>query len=119
MEKEIKVCVCPDCNEPGDMVKKILEMHAKKVSTLEALLTLAAAIDTLTAQVKAEVKQMLDGYTTPDDSVTHEMLKARSVDTENMVDHSVTLDKLSVEGVIEYLVRETKKRIEDEMHDGN
>lgn len=116
MAEENVNCNCPECREPGPTLKKVTEMIDAKASPREVFMTLAAAIDQIRDEAKNEVQRMLNEYTTPDDSVTHEMLKAHAVGTENMADESVTKDKLS-DGVIEYLVRETKKRIEDEANE--
>lgn len=117
MAEENMNCNCPECREPGPTLKKVTEMIDAKASPREVFMTLAAAIDQIRDEAKNEVQKMLNDYTTPDDSVTHEMLKAHAVGTENIADGSVTLDKMSTSGVIEYLVRETKKRIEDEANE--
>lgn len=111
-----ETCNCPECREPGPTLKTVTEMIDAKASPREVFMTLAAAIDQIRDEAKNEVQKMLNEYTTPDNSVTNAMLKADAVDVENLVDHCVTKDKLS-EASIEYLVRETKKRIEDEANE--
>lgn len=117
MAEENVNCNCPECREPGPTLKKVTEMIDAKASPREVFMTLAAAIDQIRDEAKNEVQRMLNEYTTPDNSITNAMLKAHVVDVENLSDGCVTLDKLSSEGVIEYLVRETKKRIEDESNE--
>ena len=104
MEENNEQCLCPVCTD-GPLVQKVKAMLANKTHLWEILLTIAAAVD--------EVKKTVDN-TVPltENSISNEMLQERCVAVENLNDACVTVEKLT-DGCVEYLVRETKRRIEE------
>lgn len=104
MAENNEKCFCPACTD-GTLVQKVKAMLANKTNIVEILLTIAAAVD--------ELKKTVDD-TVPltENSVSNEMLQERCVTVENLNDACVTVEKMT-EGCVEYLVRETKRRIEE------
>lgn len=108
-------CLCPACTD-GPLVQKVKTMLANKTHLWEILLTIAAAVDEV-KKTAEEAKTAIDEFVPLEtNSVSNEMLQELCVNVENLNDACVTVQKLT-DGCVEYLVRETKRRIEDEQHD--
>ena len=117
MEENNEQCLCPACTD-GPLVQKVKAMLANKTHLWEILLTIAAAVDEV-KKTSDDARNAIDEFTPlTENSVSNEMLQERCVTVENLNDACVTVDKMT-DGCVEYLVRETKRRIEDELHGEN
>ena len=111
MEENNEQCLCPACTD-GPLVQKVKAMLANKTHLWEILLTIAAAVDEV-KKTADDARKAIDEYVA---TISNEMLQERCVKVENLNDACVTMQKLTA-GCVEYLVRETKRRIEDELHE--
>lgn len=117
MEENNEQCLCPACTD-GPLVQKVKAMLANKTHLWEILLTIAAAVDEV-KKTADDARKAIDEYvptSLADNSVSNATLQERCVTVENLNDACVTVQKLT-DGCVEYLVLETKRRIEDELHE--
>lgn len=108
-------CLCPACTD-GPLVQKVKTMLTNKTHLWEILLTIAAAVDEVKKTAEDAKTAIEEFVPLTENSVSNEMLQERCVTVENLNNACVTIEKLT-DGCLEYLVRETKRRIEDEQHD--